>query len=71
MSGRRLLRPISVNAPAAAMAPMAASKAMSCGGTVRRFRLTLRPGADPAGSADTSVESGLSFPEALTPVTMK
>ena len=53
------------------MAPMAASKAISCGGTVRRLRLTVAAGADPAGSADTSVEIGLSFPEALTPVTMK
>jgi hypothetical protein len=50
---------------------MAASKAMSCGDTVGRFRLTILNGADPAGSADTSVESGLSCPEALTPVTMK
>jgi len=68
---RRLTREISVAAPATAMAPTAANNAMSCGGTTGRFRATFCPGADPAGSADTSVESGLSFPAVLTAVTMK
>ena len=53
------------------MAATAASKAMSCFGGVGEFRLTVTPVAGLAGSADTSVENGLSFPAALTAVTMK
>ena len=53
------------------MAAAAVIKAMSCGGIAGRSRLTVPPGADPAGSADTSVENGLSFPAVLTAVTMK
>ena len=53
------------------MAATAASRPMSRVGAVGEVRLTVTPVAGPAGSADTSVENGLSFPVALTAVTMK
>ena len=52
------------------MAAAADSKAMSCVGAVGGGSGTLSSLAA-TGSADTSVESGLSFPVALTAVTMK
>jgi hypothetical protein len=68
---RRLRREISVKALAAARAATAPSKAMRWFGTVDEFRLTVTPLAGPVGWAETSVEAGLSFPAALTAVTMK
>ena len=53
------------------MAAAAVSKAMSCGGTVGESGVTFTCVASLTGSADTSVEDGLSFPAALTAVTMK
>ena len=67
---RRLRRAISVKTAAAAMAATAASKEMSCVGAVGGGRGTDSSLAA-TGSADTSVENGLSFPVALTAVTMK
>ena len=68
---RDLPRVISVKPPAVTMAAAAVIKAMSCGGTVGESALIFTCVPSLAGSADTSVENGLSCPAVLTAVTMK